>query len=443
MAHHDRVVAIRARGHHVDRHAGDLLDALQVQPRIDRQLVVLRDAHGAFGPAFEGFVDRRAALDLVRAHRQDVGGFAVEFVAGAQLELLEAVEHVQLGDAQARQAVDLRRALEQRGVEPAATAAAAGGHALFGAHGAHVVAGGARRGPVELGGERTAAHAGAVGLGDAQHVVQHARAHARTGGGVAGHAVARGDVRVGAVVDVEQRALRAFEQQVGAGLVGVVQLARHVGHHGLEQHGVAHGLVEHGVVVDGGRAQHLGQHVVVQLEQHAQLGSEALGVLQILHAQRTAGDLVFVGRADAAAGGADLLDAALFTVGLARDVQRGVERQDQRAGLADAQARTHFDAGFLQAFDFLEELGRRQHHAVADVALDAGPHDAARDQVQRGLHAVDDQRVARVVAALETDHALGAFRQPVNQLALAFVAPLGPDDDHVSSGGYAHARSIA
>jgi hypothetical protein len=57
--------------------------------------------------------------------------------------------------------------------------------------------------------------------------------------------------------------------------------------------------------------------------------------------------------------------------GLARHVQRRVERQDQRAGLADAQARAHLDAGFLQPFDFLEQLGGRQHHAVADVALDA------------------------------------------------------------------------
>ena len=51
--------------------------------------------------------------------------------------------------------------------------------------------------------------------------------------------------------------------------------------------------------------------------------------------------------------------------------------------------------------------------------------------MQRGLHAVDHQRVAGVVAALEAHHALWHLGQPVDQLALAFVAPLGADHDHI------------
>ena len=229
--------------------------------------------------------------------------------------------------------------------------------------------------------------------------------------------------------------------------VGFVEFARHVGHHGLEQLGVPHGFVvdrleldfavchvglERIAKVKAGRAQEGGQHMVVQVQQLAQLGGKALGVLQVLHAQRAAGNLVFVGRADATAGGADLLGAALLARGFARHVQRRMERQDQRTGFADAQARTHLDTGLLQPFDFFEQLGRRQHHAVADVALDARAHDAAGDQVQRGLDAIDDQRVAGVVAALEAHHALRAFGQPVDQLALALVAPLGADDHDVS-----------
>ena len=116
-----------------------------------------------------------------------------------------------------------------------------------------VVAHGAGLLPVELGRERAAAHARAIGLGDAQDVVQHARADAGAGGGVAGHAVAGGHVGIGAVVHVQQRALRAFEQQVVAVDVGFVQLARDVGHHRLEQFGVLHRLVEHRLVVDGRR----------------------------------------------------------------------------------------------------------------------------------------------------------------------------------------------
>ena len=52
------------------------------------------------------------------------------------------------------------------------------------------------------------------------------------------------------MVHIEQGALRAFKQQVGAGAVRVIELARDVSHHGLEQLGVAHGLVVNGVKVD-------------------------------------------------------------------------------------------------------------------------------------------------------------------------------------------------
>ena len=102
-----------------------------------------------------------------------------------------------------------------------------------------------------------------------------------------------------------------------------------------------------------------------------------------------------------------------------------MERQDQRASFADAQARTHFHTSFFEAFNFFKQLGCRQHHTVADVALDACAHDAAGDQVQRRLDAVDDECVPCVVAALEAHHTLGAFGQPIHQLAFAFVTPLG------------------
>src|SRR5207344_536699 len=54
------------------------------------------------------------------------------------------------------------------------------------------------------------------------------------------------------------------------------------------------------------------------------------------------------------------------------------------------------------------------------------------NEVQHGLLAADHQRVAGVVAALEADHALRAVGQPVDDLALALVAPLGADDDDVA-----------
>jgi hypothetical protein len=46
--------------------------------------------------------------------------------------------------------------------------------------------------------------------------------------------------------------------------------------------------------------------------------------------------------------------------------------------------------------------------------------------------------MAGVVAALEAHHTLGTFGEPVHQLALAFVAPLRTDDNHIPTFGYIH-----
>ena len=96
---------------------------------------------------------------------------------------------------------------------------------------------------VELGREWAATDTRSVGLGNAKHVVQHARADTGTGRRRTGNAVRRSDIRESAVIDVEQGSLRAFEKQIGAGLVGVIERARHVGHHARQAWCDGHGTV--------------------------------------------------------------------------------------------------------------------------------------------------------------------------------------------------------
>jgi len=48
-----------------------------------------------------------------------------------------------------------------------------------------------------------------------------------------------------------------------------------------------------------------------------------------------------------------------------------------------------------------------------------------------GFLALDDQRMAGVMAALETDDARCMIGQPVDDLTFAFIAPLGADDNDV------------
>ena len=90
-----------------------------------------------------------------------------------------------------------------------------------------------------------------------------------------------------------------------------------------------------------------------------------------------------------------------------------------------------------QALDLLEQRPGIDHDAVADQRELALADHARRQQRQLVGGAVDDQRVAGIVAALEADHDVGALAEPVDDLALALVAPLGADDGDVAHGSRA------
>ena len=94
----------------------------------------------------------------------------------------------------------------------------------------------------------------------------------------------------------------------------------------------------------------------------------------------------------------------------------------------------------LEPLDLLDQADRIDDHAVADDALLAGPEDAGGHEVQDELLAADEDGVAGVVAAGGADHEVGALRQHVDDLALAFVAPLGADEDGIGHRGWRAVR---
>ena len=94
-----------------------------------------------------------------------------------------------------------------------------------------------------------------------------------------------------------------------------------------------------------------------------------------------------------------------------------------------------------QLLDLGQQRPGVEHHAVADDAELAGPHDPRGQQRQLVDLAVDHQRVAGVVAALEAGDHVGPLAQPVDDLALALVAPLRADDHHVAPWSRPFARS--
>ena len=72
-----------------------------------------------------------------------------------------------------------------------------------------------------------------------------------------------------------------------------------------------------------------------------------------------------------------------------------------------------------------------RHDAVADQAAHPGAQNPGRNQVEYGLLALDDQRMAGVVATLEAHHCRGPVGQQIDDLALALITPLGTDYNYV------------
>ncbi len=109
-----------------------------------------------------------------------------------------------------------------------------------------------------------------------------------------------------------------------------------------------------------------------------------------------------------------------------------MQRQDQRDVLGNAQTLGRdLHALAAEPADLLKQRTRIEHHAVADHRKLAGTHHARRQQRELVGVAADDERVARVVTALEAHDDVRLLGQPVDELSLAFVAPLGADHDHV------------
>src|SRR5579859_3752730 len=126
IAHQYCVVPLRAGGEERHGRADQLLDAPHIFHRAGRQVAPGPGALGRLAPAFHLLIDGRQ-----RRLRLEPGGQVAELpiselVAGADLQRLQAIEHIQLGERDAADAVQGHGLADQRRVEPAAAARAAG-----------------------------------------------------------------------------------------------------------------------------------------------------------------------------------------------------------------------------------------------------------------------------------------------------------------------------
>ena len=110
------------------------------------------------------------------------------------------------------------------------------------------------------------------------------------------------------------------------------------------------------------------------------------------------------------------------------DVEVGVVRQDQ-VGVAGDHEVLGGDALPLEGGELAEQDPGVDDDAVADDVDDVGVQDPAGHEAHGEAALADDDRVPGVVAALVADDHVHVAGQDVGELALALVAPLGPDHD--------------
>ena len=198
-------------------------------------------------PALQALVNGLHALHAA-ASGGHVGDFlAVHFVADADRDLVQFVEHVELSDDQRVDAIHRGGVAGERNVEPAAAARATRHRAELFAHLADLFAERA----VVFAGEGSGTDAGDVGLGDADDAVDFGGRHAGAGTGAAGGGAGRGDEGVSAVVNVQHGSLGTLEQNTLAIANGAVEQRGGVGDERGESRGELFVLG-----ADGGKVHH-------------------------------------------------------------------------------------------------------------------------------------------------------------------------------------------
>src|SRR5438045_2277480 len=126
---------------------------------------------------------------------------SVQPVTGADLDGVETIQNIELGQRQPVDAAGPHGLAHQHGIEPADAPLASSIDPELLAAAANLLADLV----MQFGRKRALADPGRIGLADAQHVTDGARAHAGSGRRLRRHGVGRGDVGIGSVIDIEPR----------------------------------------------------------------------------------------------------------------------------------------------------------------------------------------------------------------------------------------------
>src|SRR5450759_2073209 len=414
----DDLIAASAHTHVGNLRLDERLYAVEVATRLYRQICKVPSFRCSRLPAVEPLVPRHRTAEHVQIAGELLVDLAIGFVPGAEADPVQRVEHVELGDGEIGETVNPRSVADDDAVEPATAARTAGRRSKLVAERANL----GRQGLVELSRQRPVPDARCIRLDDSDNRIELAGRDPHAGCFSAGGRAARRDVWIGAVIDVEDRALRTLEQHRGTADYRAMDLETHV--FGKREQSLREALQNSQRVVDvrALRARHRELDVGVRDSTLDQL-SQPLRIPQVEDADPAPPKFVLVCRADPASRRADLL------AGRALAVDQLVIRQHEMGAIAHIQASLNVDAIRNELVYLREQRLDVQNDSIANRTTYARVENSARNLVEDERLVADVHGVAGIGAALIANYPVGALREDINELALAFVSPLGADDD--------------
>ena len=357
----DHGLASRSNTDPLNLDAEEALDELDVLPTRFRQLLKGSCLGNVALPAGEGLVLHLHLGQHLKVGREAGKLLAVDEVADADLDLLQVVEYVELGDVEARVAVDEARVLHHHQVEPTASTPAARSDTVLGTDLLEVVSNIVE----QLGGERSHADTGGVGLHDPNHITDSGRRDAETSADTTDRSGRACDEGVGTKVNVEHESVGTLDEHASV---------------------VGQRSVDEGDTIDNVRAQSLGKGTVTSnlafrvvlkvsvaleaaLDKLAELGRKQLRVVEVVNTQTGARGLGRVGRTDALLGGAN---AAASQLDLLESVDDLVEVEHEVGSVRNEEATVAVQTLLFERVELGEERRNMDDNARADEARATG-----------------------------------------------------------------------
>jgi hypothetical protein len=227
------------------------------------------------------------------------------------------------------------------------------------------------------------------------------------------------------VIDVKQRCLCAFHENRLSFGSRDIQIVRCITHKRAKPFSKLRHLLKYFIGIQWLAAVRFNDSVsVFKIAFYAR--AQNIRDESVCRAYAAPAGLVFIGRTNTSQRGANLFVAKPLFAGVIERAMIG--KYQVCAGTNLHAVWRDLDALRHQAIGLFEESLGIDHHAVPEDAYFAAMNDAGRQQMQNKRLVSDLYGVARVMSALVAGNDVEMLGKEIDDLAFAFVAPLGPDD---------------